>query len=322
MQFSARIEKSKKGITMNNTIHKPFYSLSDFYKEQYGEKVYKLAVDGGFTCPNRDGTIHSDGCIFCSSSGSGDFATSRDFDMSDQVIEAKQRLLNKTNASKFIVYFQAFTNTYDQVENLKVIYESSLIDDSIVGISIGTRPDCLSDEVIELLKDLNTKTDIYIELGLQSIHTKSEQLIRRGYPLSTYDEAVIKLNKAGIPIITHIILGLPNESIQDMKDTVTYVCSSNIQGIKLQLLHILTDTDLYQLYQEKPFTIFTETDYVNLVVELIESIDPSIVIHRITGDGPRDILFEPKWSLNKRHVLNAISKRFKELDTFQGNNIV
>lgn len=307
---------------MNNKLHKPFYSLSDFYKEQYGEKVYKLAIDGGFTCPNRDGTIHSDGCIFCSASGSGDFASSRDFDMSEQVLAAKERLRSKTNASKFIVYFQAFTNTYDSVDHLRSIYESSLVDDNIVGISIGTRPDCLSHEIIELLRDLNSRTDIYIELGLQSIHKKSEQLIRRGYPLKTYDEAVSKLNKAGIPVITHIILGLPNETIQDMKNTVAYVCSTGVQGIKLQLLHILTDTDLYKLYHEQPFNIFTETDYVNLVVELIESIDPSIVIHRITGDGPRDILFEPRWSLNKRHVLNAISKRFKELDTFQGNNIV
>lgn len=300
--------------------HKPFYSLSDFYKERYGEKVYKIAIDGGFTCPNRDGTIHSSGCIFCSSSGSGDFAAHRDLDMSTKVSSGKALLTSKTKASKFIVYFQAFTNTYDSVENLRSIYESALIDDSIVGISIGTRPDCLSPEIIELLKELNTRTDVYIELGLQSIHTKSESLIRRGYPLSVYDKAVKSLNLAGIPIVTHMIIGLPNENIEDIKETLHYICSQNISGIKLQLLHILTDTDLYKLYEKKAFRIFTEEEYVNLVVELIESIDSSIVIHRLTGDGPKDILYEPKWSLNKRHVLNAISKRFKELDTYQGKN--
>lgn len=305
---------------MKQENHKPFYSLSDFYKERYGEKVYKIAVDGGFTCPNRDGKIHTSGCIFCSSSGSGDFAAHRDLDMSAKVTKGKQLLAHKTNACKFIVYFQAYTNTYDSVENLRVIYESALIDDSIVGISIGTRPDCLSPEIIELLCELNTKTDIYIELGLQSIHQKSERLIRRGYPLSTYDQSVVLLNQAGIPIITHMIIGLPGESIADIKETLNYICSSPIQGIKLQLLHILTDTDLYSMYQEKPFKIFTEGEYINLVIELIESIDPSIVIHRITGDGPKDLLFEPKWSLNKRHVLNSISKKFKELDTYQGIN--
>lgn len=301
-----------------NHVHKPFYSLSDFYKETYGEKVYKIAIDGGFTCPNRDGTIHSSGCIFCSSSGSGDFAAHRDLDMSEKVSRGKELLTNKTKASKFIVYFQAFTNTYDTVENLRAIYESALIDDSIVGISIGTRPDCLSSEIIDLLKELNTKTDIYAELGLQSIHTKSESLIRRGYPLSVYDDAVNKLNIAGIPIITHIIIGLPNETVQDIKETINYVCGQNISGIKLQLLHILTDTDLYSLYLKKPFKVFTKEEYVNLVIEIIETIPPSIVIHRITGDGPKDLLFEPKWSLNKRDVLNSISKRFKELQTYQG----
>jgi len=307
---------------MKQQSHKPFYSLSDFYKERYGEKVYKIAIDGGFTCPNRDGTIHSSGCIFCSGSGSGDFASKRNLDISSKVAAGKLLLQNKTKASKFIVYFQAFTNTYDSVENLREIYESALIDDSIVGISIGTRPDCLSTVIIELLKELNTKTDIYVELGLQSIHVKSESLIRRGYPLTTYDQSLTMLNQAGIPVITHIILGLPNESIEDMKKTVDYVCTSSIQGIKLQLLHILTDTDLYTLYQKKPFNIFTEEDYVNLVVDLIASIKPSIVIHRITGDGPKGLLHEPKWSLNKRHVLNAISKRFKELNTYQGLNYI
>ncbi len=303
---------------MTQEAHKPFYSLSNYYKERYGEKVYKIAVDGGFTCPNRDGTIHSDGCIFCSSSGSGDFASHKDLDMSAQVKAGKQLLQHKTKASKFIVYFQAYTNTYDSVSHLRKIYESALIDDSIVGISIGTRPDCLSNDVIQLLEELNTKTDIYIELGLQSIHKKSETLIRRGYPLETYDKAIEALHKASIPIITHVIIGLPNESIQDIKDTVNYVCSSHIHGIKLQLLHVLTDTDLYKLYQQVPFKIFSEEDYVNLIVELIEMIPPSMVIHRITGDGPKDILFEPRWSLNKRHVLNSISKRFKEFNTYQG----
>jgi len=298
--------------------HKPFYSLSDFYKETYGEKVYKIAIDGGFTCPNRDGSLHSSGCIFCSSSGSGDFASRKSLNMEEKVKQGKQLLVTKTKAEKFIVYFQSYTNTYDTPDNLSTIYNSALIDDSIVGLSIATRPDCIDKDVINVLKELKLKTDVYIELGLQSIHESSATFIRRGYDLPIYDQAVQMLNDAGIPIITHVIIGLPHETRDDIINTVNYITSQNIQGIKLQLLHILTDTDLYKYYLEHPFPILSEADYIQLVVDLIEIIPSDIVIHRLTGDGPKDLLHEPKWSLNKRHVLNGISKKFKELNAYQG----
>jgi radical SAM protein (TIGR01212 family) len=303
---------------MLHSNHIPYYSLSDYYKEKYGEKVYKIAIDGGFTCPNRDGSLHSKGCIFCSQDGSGSFAASRDLDMAGRVQAGKDLIKVKSKAQKFIVYFQAFTNTYDELASLRKIYTSALIDDSVVGLSIATRPDCLSQAVIELLKELSYITDIYVELGLQSIHPKTASFIRRGYDLSVYDEAVLALQKANIPLITHIILGLPNETYDDMLATLKYVCNQNISGIKLQLLHILTDTDLYTYYQSHPFPIFTEIEYVETLVKLIESIPKDIVIHRMTGDGPKDLLFEPKWSLHKRHVLNLITQEFKRKKTYQG----
>lgn len=298
----------------------PYHTLSDYYKDTFGEKVYKLAIDGGFTCPNRDGTIHDKGCIFCSESGSGDFAANRNLDMRERVLKAKELLSSKTKAKKFIVYFQSFTNTYDTVEHLKIIYESAIIDDSIVGLSIATRPDCLSDDVILLLKDLNTKLKVYIELGLQSIHQRTAAFIRRGYPLSVYDLALTKLKEAGLPVITHVIIGLPGETKEDILETVNYVAATHTHGIKLQLLHILKDTDLHTYYNKHPFKIFTLKEYIDLVQASIRCLPPETVLYRLTGDGPKDLLIEPMWSLDKRKVLGTIAKELKATGSYQGQD--
>jgi len=294
--------------------HRPFYSLSDYYKETYGEKVYKLAIDAGFTCPNRDGSLGTRGCIFCSSKGSGEFGIG----MADQLNTAKELIKAKTSAQTFIVYFQSFTNTYGPVKKLKSLYERALTDPSVVGLSIATRPDCLNDEIIEMLYDLNKRTDIYIELGLQTIHKETAEFIRRGYPQSVFNETLKSLHQASIPVIPHLILGLPNETRTDMIESVRYVSSMPIQGIKIHMLHILRDTDLYQYYLHSPFPIFSEEEYIHTLIDCLEYIPKHVVIHRLTGDGPKNLLVEPQWSLNKRHVLNQITKFFKQRNTYQG----
>lgn len=293
---------------------KQYTSLSEYYKTTYGEKVYKLAIDGGFTCPNRDGTLDTRGCIFCSEGGSGDFASSREYNIVAQIQDAKKCLTSKTNAQKFIVYFQAFTNTYDTADRLEKLYMSALIDDSIVGISIATRADCLGQKVLDVLERLNQLTDVYVEIGLQTIHDVSAQFIRRGYNLSVYDEAVDALVQRQIRVVSHLILGLPGETVANIKASVDYVCSKPIHGIKLQLLHVLKGTDLATLYAQNPFHIFELDEYVELIVDLLHQIPKTIVIHRLTGDGPKELLIAPKWSRHKRQVLNAITKELnKEL---------
>ncbi len=299
----------------------PYYSLSEHMKETYGEKVYKLAVDGGFTCPNRDGTLDTRGCIFCSASGSGDHASDRSLDIREQIRQAKALIRSKTAANRFVVYFQAFTNTYGDVADLKRLYTSALVDDSIVGISIATRPDCLSDEIINMLKELNRSTDITVELGLQTIHAGTATFIRRHYPLDVYDNCVDRLHEAGLPVVTHVILGLPGETKGDMLSTVRYAASRPIQGIKLQLLHVLRDTDLHEYYRKQPFHILTEDEYVDIVIECLENIPSDVVIHRLTGDGPRDLLVAPLWSRNKRHVLNSIFRTMKLRNSYQGRQL-
>lgn len=304
----------------NHFVHYryPYHTLSDYYKKKYGDKVYKLAIDGGFTCPNRDGSIHDKGCIFCSSSGSGDFASKRELNMATRVAKAKALIQGKTKALKFIVYFQSFTNTYAQVDKLRTIYESALIDDSIVGLSIATRPDCLSEDIINLMIELSLKVDIYVELGLQTIHSNSAKFIRRGYHLDIYDKAIRQLNKANIPVITHVIIGLPGEKKADILDTIKYVAKTNTHGIKLQLLHILTDTDLYEQFKIHPFHILSMHEYIDYIISSIQLLPPSMVIHRLTGDGPKHLLFEPKWSLDKKRVLGTIAKQFKLTSSYQG----
>ncbi len=291
-----------------------YYSLNRYLKDTFGQKVYKIALDGGFTCPNRDGTLDTRGCIFCSGRGSGEFAGDRHESIRKQIEDGKKRLANKIQNGKYIAYFQAFTNTYAPVAKLRKQYEEALENDDIVALSIATRPDCLSDDVIELLKECNQKKPVWVELGLQTIHEKTANYIRRGYPISVYDEAVTRLRQAGIQIIVHVILGLPGESRKDMLQTVSYVGNSGVDGIKLQLLHVIRGTDLEKEYLAGKFETFTMEEYASLVAECIAMLPEDMVIHRMTGDGDKRTLIAPLWSCDKKRVLNMLNERIRNQD--------
>jgi hypothetical protein len=300
---------------------KPYYSLNQYLQEQFGEKVYKIAIDGGFTCPNRDGTLGNRGCIFCSGGGSGDFSGARlsgNRQIEAQLAAGKQLLSKKQCGQRFIAYFQAFTNTYAPVAYLESLYTPIIERPDIAVLSIATRPDCLSPEIIQLLKRLNQRKPVWIELGLQTIHEDTARLIRRGYPLEVFSEAVLRLHEAGIETIVHTILGLPGESSEDIRETHRFLARQPIQGIKLQLLHVLRETDLNTLYQTTPFHILSLEEYSNLVIDCMELLPPDMVIHRITGDGPKQLLEAPLWSGHKKHVLNTIHHTFKIRSTWQG----
>ncbi|TCT14649.1 hypothetical protein EDC18_105130 [Natranaerovirga pectinivora] len=301
-----------------NWDSKPYYSLSTYYKALYHDKVYKISLNGGFTCPNRDGTIDSRGCIFCSEGGSGDFASSDYLSITDQIEEGKKRLANKKIGKGFIAYFQAFTNTYGSIDKLRNIYFEAIHHPDIVGISIATRPDCLSDDVLDLLSELNTIKKVWLELGLQTIHNETAKVIRRGYSLHCFDEAVKKLYALNLDIVVHLIIGLPNESREDILESIKYIAHLPISGVKLQLLHVLKYTDLAKLYYDEQLKVLEKDEYIDLIIDCIEHLPPDMVIHRITGDGPKSILIAPFWSGNKKDVLNSILKRFKERNTYQG----
>lgn len=289
-----------------------YYSLNNYLRDTFGCKVYKLSLDGGFTCPNRDGTIDTRGCIFCSKGGSGDFAESRLLSITEQIEQGKKRVESKIKSGKYIAYFQAFTNTYAPVEILRKKFYEAINHKNIVALSIATRPDCLGDDILALLDELNKIKPVFVELGLQTIHEKSAAYIRRGYPLSIYDDAVKKLNTIGINIVVHVILGLPNESKADMLETVDYVCKSGINGIKLQLLHILKNTDLADDYYRGNVKVLEFDEYIDLVKACVEIIPKDIVIHRLTGDGAKKDLIAPLWSADKKNVLNNINKALQE----------
>jgi len=298
--------------------NKPYYTLNEYYQSIFGEKVYKIALNANLTCPNRDGTLDTKGCIFCSSGGSGDFASDSNLSIYHQIEEGKKLISKKTKGSKYIAYFQAFSNTYGDYDYLKEIYYEAVNHPDIIGISIATRPDCLDPSIIKLLSEINQRTKLWIELGLQTIHETSASWMRRCYKLNIFDDAVEQLSAYHIDCIIHLILGLPGETHSDVLQTVDYVISKPIQGIKLQLLHILDETDLAKQYKEESFKILTLDEYADLIVDCIERIPKDIVIHRITGDGPKKLLIAPLWSSNKKLVLNTIIRRFKERDTFQG----
>ncbi|BBF44333.1 predicted Fe-S oxidoreductase [Lachnospiraceae bacterium KM106-2] len=296
---------------------KPYYSLNSYLKEEYGQKLYKLSLDGGMTCPNRDGKIGHGGCIFCSSGGSGDFAASRTLSITDQIEQAKDKVKHKVKSgTQYIAYFQAFTNTYAPVEYLEKIFLEAIMHPDVAILSIATRPDCLGNDILALLERLNKIKPVWVELGLQTIHEQSASFIRRGYPLSVFKEAVSALNKCQIDIIVHLIVGLPFESEEDLLESVRYVCNLPIQGIKLQLLHILKNTDLSK-YIDK-FHILEMDEYIDWIIDCVEHIPKHIVIHRITGDGPKNLLIAPTWSSNKKLVLNTMHKTMKERNTWQG----
>ena len=305
----------------HNWNGRPYHSLDWELKHTFGHKVYKLSLDAGLTCPNRDGTCGIRGCIFCSEGGSGDFAESLKTDVWDQIEAAKGRVSNKTGsdeACNYIAYFQSFTNTYAPVFYLKPLFERAISHPDIAALSIATRPDCLGDDIIDLLKELNSKKPVWVELGLQTIHEKTARFIRRGYELPVFEDALKRLKKAGITVIVHVILGLPGETTDQMKATVTYLADRPIDGIKLQLLHILKGTDLADVYQTDPFHVFSIEEYIDLVIDCITLLPPRITIHRMTGDGPKNLLIAPLWSGNKRLVLNQLHKHFKERGAWQG----
>lgn len=289
-----------------------YYSLNQYLQDTFGQKIYKISLDGGFTCPNRDGTLDTRGCIFCSQAGSGEFAQNRKDSITQQIEKGKERLKDKIQKGKYIAYFQAFTNTYAPVERLRELYEEAISHPDIAILSIATRPDCLSEKVLLLLQELNKKKPVWVELGLQTIHESSAIYIRRGYPLSVYDEAVKNLKRIGVPVIVHVILGLPGETPEQMKETVSYVGKSGADGIKLQLLHVIKGTDLEKDYRAGKFRTLEMEEYVNLVADCIALLPPDMVIHRLTGDGDRKTLVAPLWSLHKKRVLNAINKKIHE----------
>ncbi|HIW85055.1 MAG TPA: TIGR01212 family radical SAM protein [Candidatus Eubacterium faecipullorum] len=285
-----------------------YYSFNRYLRERFGCKVYKISMNGGFTCPNRDGTLGTGGCIFCSAGGSGDFAESPELSITQQIENGKKRVRKKIKNGKYIAYFQAFTNTYAPAEILRKKFTEAIDHPDIVMLSVATRPDCLPDEVIDLLKDLNEIKPVSVELGLQTIHEKSAEYIRRGYDLSCYDRAVSRLKAAGLNVVCHIILGLPGESKTDMLQSVDYACKSGIDGIKLQLLHVLRGTDLAKDYEAGKFEALSFEAYLDIIKSCVEIIPKDIVIHRLTGDGAKKDLIAPLWSADKKKVLNAISR--------------
>lgn len=288
-----------------------YTTLNSYLKNKFGCKVYKLAIDGGFTCPNRDGTLGTRGCIFCSRGGSGEFAESKKKSVTQQIDDGKKRVEKKIKDGKYIAYFQAFTNTYAPICKLKSLYTEAINHPDIVALSIGTRPDCLGDDVLELLDEMNKIKPVFVELGLQTIHENTAQYIRRGYPLEVYDKAVDDLHKIGINVVTHLIIGLPGESEQDILQSVEYVCQKT-DGIKLQLLHILEGTDLADEYRECKVDVLSLEEYTSIIKHCVEIIPDNVVIHRLTGDGAKKDLIAPLWSADKKHVLNTINKAIGE----------
>ena len=307
---------------------KRYYSLNEYCRQTFGEKVYRLSLNGGMTCPNRDGFLSTGGCTFCSEGGSGDFAATYDISISKQIAEAKQHIQQKTDCNMFIAYFQAYTNTYAPISHLRRIYTEALAEPEIVALSIGTRCDCLSTDVLDLLEELaNSKwpspsgeiqKPVWIELGLQTIHNETHSRLNTHTTVELFDKAVENLQTRNIPVITHVILGLPGETKEMILETVSHVASLPVAGIKLQLLHILKGTKLASEYAASPFPLFELEEYCDFIIDCLEILPPEMVVHRITGDGPRSLLIAPLWSTDKKRVLNTIAKRLKERYTWQG----
>ena len=307
---------------------KRYYSLNAYCKQTFGDKVYRLSLNAGCTCPNRDGSLSTGGCTFCSEGGSGDFAAAYDISISKQITEAKMRIQQKTDCNQFIAYFQAYTNTYAPLSHLRRIYSEALSEPDVVALSIGTRCDCLGTEILDLLEELSksewpspsgtVQKPIWIELGLQTIHNDTHSKLNTHTTIELFDEAVTKLQARNIPVIVHVILGLPGETKEMMLETVSHIASLPVAGIKLQLLHILRGTKLASDYETNPFPLFELEEYCDFVVDCLEILPLEMVVHRITGDGPRKLLIAPLWSTDKKRVLNTIAKRLKERYTWQG----
>ncbi len=296
---------------------KCYNSLNEYLKTKYGKKVYKLSISGNMTCPNRDGTIGTGGCIFCSAGGSGEFATDASLPVREQLELAKEKVKTKTKDNAFIAYFQPFSNTYADVGYLRRLFYEAIEPDYIVALSVATRPDCLDDKKIELLAEINKIKSVSIELGLQTIHKSTADYVRRGYELEIYDNAVKKLKSNKIEVITHVIIGLPFETREMILKTVRYA-GARTDGIKLQLLHVLKNTDLEKDYIDGKFEVLTLEEYIDLLCECVEALPENVIIHRLTGDGDKKILVAPLWSADKKRVLNEINREFEKRNIKQG----
>ncbi len=337
------LSKSKPGAGLNLTAHpsadmqilskskpgagqpsrwgeKPYYSLDFYLKQTFGEKVYRLSLDGGFSCPNRDGTLGTSGCLFCSAGGSGDFAASRALSIRDQLMQAREKIAAKTNARRFIAYFQAYTNTYAHTGYLRSIFSEALSEPQIAALSVATRADCLADEVLDLLCGLREAfhKPVWVELGVQSTFDKTLSRMACGFSYADCARAIMHLHNRKIPAVAHLILGLPGETKEMMLASLARICHLPVSGLKLQLLHILSGTGLGAEYEKKPFPVFEMEEYCQFLVDCIEHIPPHIVLHRITGDGPKRLLIAPAWSGDKKRVLNRIHRIFAERGTWQG----
>ena len=300
---------------------KPYHSLDYELKRQFGQKIYKVSLDGGMSCPNRDGTVGTGGCTFCSQGGSGEFAVRRTGypDVWEQIEQAKTRVHRKISGEgKYIAYFQSYTNTYAPVDYLRTLFERAITHPDIVALSVGTRPDCLGDEVVALLKELNRQKPVWVELGLQTIHEKTAERIHRGYRLEVFEDAYRRLKEAGLTVVVHVILGLPGETKEEMLETVDYLGKIPVDGIKLQLLHILKGSQMAAEYEKNPFSLMELEAYLDLILTCVARLPQSVVIHRLSGDGAKALLIGPAWSANKKLVLNRMMQKFRENGIFQG----
>ena len=300
---------------------KPYHSLDYELKHQFGQKIYKVSLDGGMSCTNRDGTIGTGGCTFCSQGGSGEFAVGRTGypDVWEQIEQAKKRVRQKISGDgKYIAYFQSYTNTYAPVPYLRTLFERAISHPDIVALSVGTRPDCLGDDVVALLKELNQQKPVWVELGLQTIHEGTAERIHRGYPLAVFEDTYRRLKEAGLTVVVHVILGLPGETKEDMLQTVDYLGAIPVDGIKLQLLHILKGSQMAGEYERDPFPLMEMEEYLDLILECVARLPQSVVVHRLSGDGAKSLLIGPKWSANKKLVLNRMMQKFRENGVFQG----
>ena len=301
-----------------SNTNKRYHTLDYYYKSRFKEKVFKVSLNAGFTCPNIDGTVGTGGCIYCSKTGSGEFAGNIKDSIEKQFNDIRDMMLKKWPKAKYIGYFQARTNTYAPVEKLKELYETILSQDNVIGLNIATRPDSITDECLDYLEELNKKTYLTIELGLQTINEKTSILINRCHTLECFENMVKKLRKRNIDVVVHIINGLPYETKEDMLNTIKYINNLDIQGIKIHMLSIIKDTPLYNLYKNKPFQVLSKDEYIDTVIKQLELLRPEIVIHRITGDPKLDELVEPNWLVKKFCVLNDIDKEMVKRNTYQG----
>ncbi|QLY79710.1 TIGR01212 family radical SAM protein [Clostridium intestinale] len=305
---------------MDNKLwgNKRYLSLNHFLREKFGEKIFKISLDAGFSCPNRDGKISKGGCLFCSERGSGDFAGDRNFSIENQFVDIKNMMANKWKSGKYIAYFQAYTNTYAPIDILKEKYDEALKQKDVVGLAIATRPDCLSEEVLDLLEEINKKVYVWIELGFQTVSDETAKLINRGYTLDVFEKALEDLRKRNIDVVVHTIFGLPKENKENMLNTIRYLADKDIQGIKFHLLHLMKDTPMVKLYEKGMIEFLSKEDYIDLICQSICMLPQNVVVHRLTGDSPRELLIGPMWSLKKWEILNEIDKTMEDNDYYQG----